>query len=311
MTDTITRSPDLWGIRAGIDTTPRMDRVSMLMYWYYVAGFFFSLLVGLLLETMDNRIYTAGEAAKKLGLFTIKVKDMSKRKLPVDSLSVIKNKPGGGQILNNFEQVLSFLKNKVFSGDITGKIIAIVSADDSVGKTFTACNLAFACVKNSGNTLLIDADMRSPSIDTIFGFEGKAKKGLTDVLRGSSNIENSIRNITDLLLSGSLEFNEGALGGMDNLKMILSGTKAENPLGVMKTENTKKLFKELATTYGTLIVDTSALGNSPDALNVVPAADAVVVVAKKGKSTYESIEEIINQIQSAGGNPSLLVFNYV
>jgi capsular exopolysaccharide synthesis family protein len=273
-----------------------------------VGAFFLSIFAGIIFEAIDKRIYTKGEVEKELKLPVIAEANKiflvrGRKKSPIDYRDT-------SPLFKKCEQIHTFLKVDIFKGDLNKKAVLITSAEKNTGKTSIACSLALAAARNGEKVLLIDANLRFPSIDKVFRFEDEAK-GLSDILRGSITHKDAVRNLTDLLLSGSLKLKEKELRGLDNLKILLSGARVENPLGLLGTKEFSDLLNELKETYGFLIIDTAAIKGYPDTVNIMPSADALLLVARKARTTYPLLKDAIEQGNKINAPLTGLILSHV
>ena len=178
---------------------------------------------------------------------------------------------------------------------MAGKIILVTGPDIRTGKSFIAYNLALACARNGENVLLVDANLQYPAFNMFFNLESNTK-GFSDLIRGSVKPKESVKNITDLLLSGTLNLRDGHSRGLDHLKILLAGSSIENPACILESDKMKKTLKELSAEYGTLIIDSPNLKSFPSALNLASAADFVLLAAAKHKTKYPVMKEAVKKI---------------
>lgn len=288
--------------------------------WYYgwgiLTAFLVSIFCGAVLEITDKRIYTKTEAEEKLRLPVIaeigKVIFVKRRKGKSPRLrnGLLFDYATGSLIIKRFEQLYTFLKVETFKGNVEKKAILIGSAEAGSGKTFIASNLALAAAKNGEKVLLIDANLRHPGVDAIFNFED-GEEGLSDILRGSTTPKAVIRNLTDLLLTGRIKLKEEETRGFDNLKILLSGSKVGNPLGLLNPKELSDLFKKLREAYGMLVIDSSAIRSYPDTLNIIRTVDSLLLVARKARSSYPLLHSVVSQVNKINGPLTGLIFSRV
>jgi len=273
---------------------------------YYLWGFSGSLIVAFLLciltEIADDRIHASDEAESRLGVSVIAdigkvpIIKTSKKDMPGLAKKLMSN-TRFSRAIKKIEQIYTFLKVDTFKGDMSNKSILITSSDSEIGKSFIAYNLALICVKNGEKVLLVDTNFYNPALGTIFNLNGNTP-GLSDLLRGSIDQKESVRNMTDLLLSGTLKLKDKHIIGLDRLKLLLSGSKTENLFGLLGSGRIKELFKELAKDYGILIIDSAGIKQHPDALNLIPIVDSTLIVVRKHKSKYPALKEIIKKFEN-------------
>ncbi|MFO7568248.1 MAG: polysaccharide biosynthesis tyrosine autokinase [Smithellaceae bacterium] len=157
------------------------------------------------------------------------------------------------------------------------KTIMITGAMSGEGKSLVAVNLAIIiAVELQSHALLIDCDMRNPSISRWFGME--EEKGLSDYLVGQAEIP-------DLLVKTEV----------DKLSILCGGTVQDNPVELIGSSKMKSLLQDLKTRYNDryIILDSSPLlaTTEPTVLNEM--ADTILMVVKAGETPRESIQQAL------------------
>lgn len=151
---------------------------------------------------------------------------------------------------------------------------AITSATLGAGKTFISVNLAIAiAMEGNQSILLVDADLRRPSIAKYLGLQGEW--GLVDYLKGDVSLE-------DILINPGIErlvILPGA-GPNNNISELISSRKMVN------------LIKEIKSRYESRIIifDIPPLFAADDALLFMPHIDAALLVVEDGKNTSDELQ---------------------
>lgn len=149
-----------------------------------------------------------------------------------------------------------------FDTDPAHRALAIVSSESKEGRSYIAANLAVVFSQLGERTLLIDADMRKPSQHRLFGIENRT--GLSAVLSGRSSTD-AIQRIPSLL----------------DLSVLSAGALAPNPSELLARPLFRQMLLGLAKEYGVILLDTSAAGETSDALSVSISAGAALIVVRK------------------------------
>ena len=174
------------------------------------------------------------------------------------------------------------LRTRILGMDLDDppKTIMVTSATESEGKSIVAANLAAAIAFELNiNALLVDTDLRNPSVGEMFGF--RHTRGLSDYLTGQENIANFFIKT-----------------GIDRLSIIPGGSGQENPselLGSMKMEN---LVNELKSRYKDryIIFDSSPLLVTTEPSVVTKMVDGIILVVRAGVTPRETIQQAISHL---------------
>jgi len=165
--------------------------------------------------------------------------------------------------------------------DKKGKSFLITSSFVQEGKTFNAVNLALSIAQTGRRVLLIEADLRKPVIHKSFGME--STPGLTDCILGNYPWEDIINTFTDVML-GDFELEEILrTPGLDNLNIILGGTKPPNPAEILRSKRFGELLQKAYQEYDIIIIDSPPILPVVDATEIAPYVDGVILVYTVGK----------------------------
>jgi protein-tyrosine kinase len=159
------------------------------------------------------------------------------------------------------------------------RALAICAASEGVGCTFVAANLAVALSQIGLNTLLIDADMRNPSLADVFSYP--APKGdLRKALSSDVNFNDCIEG--DILPSLSLLFSTGPVADAQEL---LAGSRFESLMNYCLRE------------FDATIVDTPPANKYSDARRVSSVVGYSLIVAQRNKSLINDIKNLTDQLR--------------
>ncbi|WP_428419656.1 polysaccharide biosynthesis tyrosine autokinase [Methylibium sp.] len=189
---------------------------------------------------------------------------------------VVANRPFSQQA-ESFRAIRSQLTMRVFGHEGPRPALAIVSPDTGDGKTFFSANLAVALSQLGGRTLLVDADMRGPRQQYLFGIENTA--GLSGLLSGRSDAH-VIQQVADL----------------PSLYVLPVGTMPPNPLELFERPAFGLLLRELTSKFDYVIVDTPAAVYGADANVIAAKCGAALVVARKNSSHVKALQDLVRMI---------------
>ena len=163
------------------------------------------------------------------------------------------------------------------------KVIMVTSALPQEGKTTTSINCAVVLAQKGGRVLLIDADLRRPSIHKTLGMGPGS--GLSNVLTGSTTLEQAIKR-TPIL---------------PNLFVLPAGTPPPDPAELLASSNMREKLDQLREQYDHIVIDTPPSLSVTDAVVLSPRADAVVLVIRSGHTTKQSLRrarDILAQVNA-------------
>jgi capsular exopolysaccharide synthesis family protein len=173
------------------------------------------------------------------------------------------------------------------------QLILFTSATPSEGKTTTASNLACILSQGEARVLLMDADLRRPSIHHRFGLTGKL--GLTTVLAGTSTLEEAVRTIPET----------------PNLDILPSGPVPPFPSEMLSSEAMIALVERLRTIYTHVVIDSPPILSVTDAAILGRMADSAVLVIRHGKANKNVLRRARDLLVRSGTPISGLVLNAV
>ena len=173
--------------------------------------------------------------------------------------------------------------SSVLEGDGKGQeqVIVVTSGIPAEGKTTIAMNLALAFVAHaSGDTLVIDADLRRPTIHT--WLKQPPGLGLSEVLSGKIGIEHAIHDLKN-----------------SPLKVLPAGEPCQDPMELLASDHARELMTTLRGRYRQIVIDTPPVVPFADAGAVAKYSDGVLLVARAGCTTRAIYEEAISLLSPA------------
>jgi capsular exopolysaccharide synthesis family protein len=163
------------------------------------------------------------------------------------------------------------------------KVIMVTSARPQEGKTTTSINTAIVLAQKGTRVLLIDADLRRPSVHKTLGMGPRS--GLSNVLTGSATVQQTIAPSSIL----------------PNLFILPAGTPPPNPAELLASSNMRDLIAELREQFDHIVIDTPPTLSVTDAVVLSPRADATVLVIRSGQTTKQALRrarDILTQVNA-------------
>ncbi|GIQ69779.1 capsular biosynthesis protein [Xylanibacillus composti] len=145
------------------------------------------------------------------------------------------------------------------------KTIAITSAIPREGKTTTAVNLAIAFAHKESNVLLIDADLRQPSIHRIFHKHNRG--GLTNVILNQNELLEMVQETS-----------------IPHLSILTSGPVPPNPAELLSSKRMTQILHQLEERFDIILIDTPPVLGFTDTPIVATKSDGVLIVLQAGKT---------------------------
>jgi exopolysaccharide transport family protein len=173
------------------------------------------------------------------------------------------------------------------------KVIMITSALPQEGKTTTSINCAVVLAQKGVRVLLIDADLRRPSIHKTLGMGPRS--GLSNVLTGSATLQQTVTRSPIL----------------PNLSILAAGTPPPNPAELLASTNMRDVLEELRGQYDHIVVDTPPTLSVTDAVVLSPRADAIVLVIRCGQTTKQALRRSRDILLQVNAKVSGVLLNAV
>jgi polysaccharide biosynthesis transport protein len=247
-----------------------------------------------LLEGLDNTIRTTEQAQNISGLASlgmIPLGSKSARDGPNSKRLVIASSKEAVELVtqvrpqSQMAESYRALRTSLLLSNLGAppKVIMVTSALPQEGKTTTSINTAVVLAQKGVRVLLIDADLRRPSIHKTLGMGPRS--GLSNVLTGSIGMEQAITRTAIL----------------PNLFILPAGTPPPNPAELLASANMKDVLTQLCEQYDHIVVDTPPSLSVTDAVVLSPRADAVVLVIRSGQTTKQALRrarDILAQVNA-------------
>ncbi len=173
----------------------------------------------------------------------------------------------------------------------TGRVIGITSPCPQEGKSTTSINLCYAIAEAGHTVILVDSDMRRPSVAPALDIP--VAPGLSNIL--AENSENAIR--------------KGVLS--DKMSVITSGDIPPNPAEFVGSHKMQELIERLREEYEYVIIDLPPINAVADPLAVSKHTDGIVMVVRHGHTKRRDVLEAIRQLRLVNAKIIGFVYNGV
>lgn len=163
------------------------------------------------------------------------------------------------------------------------KIITVTSSRPSEGKSTVACNMAVTFAENGNKVLLIDADLRRPTVHKKF------------------KLPNSL-GIVNLILEPDRMSEIVHKDVIEGLDIVTSGAIPPNPSELLGSKRNRALLSRLRDEYDTIILDTPPLLAVTDAQVLTTISDGTIIVAQHGVTKKDEILQAKGLLEKVKGN---------
>jgi polysaccharide biosynthesis transport protein len=199
-----------------------------------------------------------------------------------------------GQAMDTFDEAIRTLRNSILLTDFDRRLrtLLVTSASPSEGKSTTAASLALAHAQQGHRTLLIDGDLRRPSIHRRFDFSPTA--GLSNVL--STGVP-----------WRSVLMHKPEMPELDVLPVGPPSRRAADLIG----SKLASILEEAAGEYDLVVLDSPPLLGFPEPLQMAAAVDGVIVVAVAGRTNRKALRSAITTLKRLRANIVGIVLNQV
>lgn len=147
--------------------------------------------------------------------------------------------------------------------------ILVTSSSPAEGKSMTVANLAVVYAQQDKRVLLIDADLRKPTVHYTFRLNNI--RGLSNILAGETKLEDTV-----------------VQSDIDGLDVLSSGPIPPNPSELLGSRRMAMMIEETRENYDIILIDTPPVLAVPDAQILANYVDGTLLVVRSGQTEYEA-----------------------
>lgn len=192
------------------------------------------------------------------------------------------------QLIEEIERIRLNLEFSSFENN--SKVIIFTSPSYKEGKTTIVTHLGAALAENGQNVLLIDTDIKKPTLHKVFKIKNTV--GLTNILTGQKNMEDSINQTN-----------------VSRLRVLTAGPKPYSTEKVFKSTTLDELLKKLSKSFDYILVDSAPALSGNDTRIFASKCDGVIMVVKDGKTETTRALEAKKALEIAKANLLGVVLN--
>lgn len=276
--------------KATVPTKPLKPKKGLILSATFILSVGFGIFLAIALDFLNSGIRSVDDVERKLGqqmMGLIPWQPHRKNEhLPLreffDSSS------------HTFSEALRTLRTSIQLLDLNRdkKVVMVTSSVPKEGKTTVAINLAFASGQ-LGKTLLIDADLRKPSVAKRFDLPG-FQPGLTNLVAGTHEINDCLYNDLD-----------------SNIDILTAGSKTPNPQELLLSDAFKNTIDKLKGRYEHIVIDTAPTQAVSDAIIVSKHTDTLLFVVKADTTTEKTVSNSLQRYMNIGRRVDGVILNQV
>lgn len=264
--------------RASIPTAPTVPNPKRNIAAGLAGGLILGFGLALLRDRLDNTVKRREtlEEITNVGLVGSIPLDKDRRK--DTPISFENNNSAIAEAFRKLRTNLQFL-----NVDNPPRMIVITSSTPAEGKSTTAINIALALAEAEYNVVLVDGDMRRPSVDKYLGLVGSV--GFSTVLSGGASLSEVLQTTK-----------------FSRLTVLTAGAVPPNPSELLGSQSAKKVLSELRQQFDYVIIDSSPLLAVTDGAILATNADGALIMARFGETKREQLAHAVGILDSVGAS---------
>ncbi|MBN1427337.1 MAG: polysaccharide biosynthesis tyrosine autokinase [Anaerolineae bacterium] len=268
---------------AGYPSSPGFKDTILAVMLAVMAGTVGGAGLAFLYDGIDARVHTEEEIA-------------TLAELPVlASIPVDKEEHRSGYLVDAYPYSELFIRlcTNIFARKAkTGETMSflVTSANPQEGKSTIVTNLAITIARTGQHVVLIDTDMRRPSLHDFFGHSHRV--GLSTLLSGQAELKDVLQHTS-----------------IPNLDLIASGTLPDNPNVLLGSELMRNLLTTLKSQADVILIDTPAYLAVADVTSLVTVVDSVILIARRGEVRRKDLSIIRRELATAHSDLIGVVIN--
>lgn len=269
-------------------TSPSSPKVALNMAIGIVAGLIVGVFVALIKDLLSTKVQESRDLQEVIDAPIMgRIPEDEALKQPVP---VVVSAPSSS-IAEEYRRVRTNLSFTTPAEGTNARLIVISSVSPNEGKTTMSVNIAAALAENGASVLLIDADLRHPSVANKLSLEGNA--GLAHVLSGQASVKDVVQRYWK-----------------PNLHIMPAGPKPPNASALLNSVLMKELLKQALAQYDYVLIDTSPMIVANDAAVFGTMGNGIVLVSGRDVTDKRELRDIAAQLNTLEVAVTGFVFNF-
>lgn len=262
--------------RASIPTKPLIPNPPRNITLGLAVGLLLGIGAAILRDRLDNTIKDREtlESITEVGTVGSIPLDKERRREP--AISFDKENSGIAEAFRKLRTNLQYV-----AVDDPPRVIVVTSSSPSEGKSTTAINIALALAEAEHNVVLVDGDMRRPSLDKYLDLVGSV--GFSTVLSGGTSLSEALQKTR-----------------FPRLTVLAAGAAPPNPSELLGSLAAKAILSELRAKFDYVIVDSSPLLAVTDGAILAVNSDGALIIAQHGSTKRDQLTHAVGSLKGVG-----------
>lgn len=271
---------------AQVATVPASPNVMFILVTGLLAGLVLGVAYALGRELLDTRVREEKDLERVTDIPLIGKVGLKRRTAPA---GLVMRAMPRSPLAEEYRRICANLE--FIDVDNRPRVVVVTSPLPQDGKSTTAANLALAMAERHPRVLLIDADLRRPSVADICGIEGEL--GLTTVLVGACTREEAITVWANAL------------------HVMPAGSVPPNPSQLLGSTAMRDLVEHLSSEYDFIVIDSPPLLPASDALGLAHVSDGAIVMARFNSTRRQNLAKTLESLEAVNARVLGVVLNQV
>jgi capsular exopolysaccharide synthesis family protein len=266
---------------------PSFPKKGVLIGFSFLGSIFVGVAAAFLLERLDNGFRSSEQVEKLLGVPTLGlVPGVVRQELPQD---VVVKRP-----TSQYSEAIRSIRTALRYSDVDNppKVVLITSSLAGEGKTVFSCSLARSVARSGGKALLVDCDLRRPSVAKLLGVDGEP--GMLDIFSENGNIDSIIR-----------------VDAESGMHYIPSKGGTANPQDLLGSQQMRSFLERMSTRYDLIVLDAPPVLAVSDPIILSHFVDATIYLVRWEKTPRPIVTGAMKLLRTNGGSVAGVVLSRV
>lgn len=248
-----------------------------------------TILIMLIMFLVKDTVKTSEELSRKINIPVLGAVQVVTNKNDGNKCLLITDKHMGFSFIETYKAIRTkIISHSAKTGD---NVYLVTSACENEGKTTATVNIALSIAETGKSVLIIDADLRNPSISKFLSLP-KVDKGFADVIKGTAELNNVIKLVENLGI------------------YVLCDQKSEsNPSELLLKKSTEDIIESVRKEFDFVIIDTPPASIVTDTSVIAGMTDAAIMVIREDFAPFSRIRMSVDDIDANGSEILGCIFN--